>query len=115
MVSLFFVAAFNAKASFPPPITAPEIAPHLKPSLLAISTALMASFMSPVSIPRTIPAVTPPNAAEETAINAPVFALAAKIIETAGAPSPAVTYDTVTHTSITPAPIATFFRATPHN
>ena len=60
-------------------------------------------------MPVTTPAETPLNNPEDNPIMVPVFADAAKIILTAGAPRPPLTTDTVTQIRITPVPIATFF------
>ena len=67
----------------------------------------MALLTSPVRMAVDIPAMEPPMAPPDTAAPAAVLADTAKIMLTAGA-TPPVTAETVTHTRITPVPMATF-------
>ena len=67
--------------------------------------------MSPVCTPVTMPAATPPMMPPDRAILVPLWAATEKIMLTAGAPNPALTRETVTHTRMTPVPMATFFSA----
>ena len=85
----------------------PPIAPHLKPSLPAKAASRAACCMSPVRTAVAMNAGRPELAAPSRPPTAPSLAAIAKIMLTAGAPTPADTTETVTHTKITPVPIAT--------
>jgi DNA replication protein DnaC len=106
----FVVAKKSAHVFATPPVTVPVIAPHLTPSLPPKAAAFRAESKSSVRYPSIISAVTLPITPEERAATSADFADAENITLTAGA-VPAVAVDTVTQTSITPVPIATFFSA----
>ena len=103
----FSIAPFSPTASVTPPEILPPMAPHLKPSLPAKAASRAACCMSPVRTAVATNAGTPELAAPSRPPTAPSLAAIAKIMLTAGAPTPADTTETVTHTKITPVPIAT--------
>ena len=103
----FSIAPFSPTASVTPPEILPLIAPHLKSSLPAKAASRAACCMSPVRTAVAMNAGTPDFAASSRPRTALSLAAIAKIMLTAGAPTPADTTETVTHTKITPVPIAT--------